>query len=251
MPTRWRLCGSPLRIGGSTSQSSAGCGSARDRSRRCRASLELVAGRVPLLLEVKVDGDIWRWVPALRARLAGYRGPLGVMSFDPRRAALRCKTNMLAQVRRGLVVRDQLAALEAPARQCGCADPHFLAVDVQAPRPALGRQHAAPAHARLQLDDPHRRRERAQATVQADAAHLGSRWPTAKPSSLRASRRASARFDCRGLGPARRAAIRSSATPSSRRWRNPAASAQAPAGRRRRSSSRTTAGTSSLPRRPI
>ena len=32
--------------------------------------LELVAGRVPLLLEVKVDGDIWRWVPALQRRAA-------------------------------------------------------------------------------------------------------------------------------------------------------------------------------------
>ena len=46
--------------------------------------LTLVAGRVPLLLEVKVDGDIWRWMPALKRALGGYAGPFGVMSFDPR-----------------------------------------------------------------------------------------------------------------------------------------------------------------------
>ena len=47
--------------------------------------LALVAGRVPLLLEVKVDGDIWRWVPALRAALAGYARP--VRRDELRRAA--------------------------------------------------------------------------------------------------------------------------------------------------------------------
>ena len=75
--------------------------------------LALVGGRVPLLLEVKVDGDIWRWVPALRRALEGYAGPFGVMSFDARLPRL-LKTN-LPDVRRGLVVRDSLQPGQALA----------------------------------------------------------------------------------------------------------------------------------------
>ena len=54
--------------------SSAGCASARDPIPTLESLLALVDGRVPLLLEVKVDGDIWRWVPALKRALADYRG---------------------------------------------------------------------------------------------------------------------------------------------------------------------------------
>src|SRR5688500_10420607 len=97
----WRLCASPLRIGRSTH---AELGRLRlgDGPIPTLASLfALVAGRVPLLLEVKVDGDIWRWVPALRAALVNYSGRLGIMSFDARLPRL-LKTN-LPSVRRGLV----------------------------------------------------------------------------------------------------------------------------------------------------
>ena len=66
------------------------------------AGIALVQGRAPLLLEVKVGDDIWRWIPALRRSLKAYDGALGVMSFDPRIPRL-LKTN-LPQVRRGLVV---------------------------------------------------------------------------------------------------------------------------------------------------
>jgi glycerophosphoryl diester phosphodiesterase len=91
--------------------------------------LALVAGRVSLLLEVKVDRDVWRWVPALRRELAGYSGRFGLMSFDPRVARL-LKTNM-PEARRGLILR----ARTPPVRRrlaIALADPQFLAVEVTA-----------------------------------------------------------------------------------------------------------------------
>jgi glycerophosphoryl diester phosphodiesterase len=104
--------------------------------------LALVAGRVPLLLEVKVEGDIWRWAPALRQALDGYIGPFGVMSFDARLPRL-LKTN-LPNVRRGLVLKDSLP----PFRRWWAmrlASPQFLAVEVT----ALGKPWVARARARM------------------------------------------------------------------------------------------------------
>ena len=62
--------------------------------------LSVVAGRVPLLLEVKVDGDQWRWAPALKRVVDAYSGPFGIMSFDPRLVRL-VKTNLFTQTRPG------------------------------------------------------------------------------------------------------------------------------------------------------
>lgn len=46
--------------------------------------LELVAGRVPVFMEIKSDGRRDRELERkIGARLAAYRGPLAVMSFDP------------------------------------------------------------------------------------------------------------------------------------------------------------------------
>ena len=137
-----RMCASPMRIGRST---------LADLTRRrvgegpiptLASLLSMVAGRVPLLLEVKVDGDIWRWVPALRSALAGYQGRFGVMSFDPRLPRL-LKTNM-PSVRRGLVVRDSLPPLRRwVAMQL--SSPDFLAVD----RAALGKPWVARAREQM------------------------------------------------------------------------------------------------------
>ncbi|HEY0163767.1 MAG TPA: glycerophosphodiester phosphodiesterase family protein, partial [Sphingomicrobium sp.] len=102
----WRLCASPLRIGQSTLAELARLRLGERPIPTLERVLELVAGRVPLLLEVKVDGDIWRWVSALGRALIDYRGPVGVMSFVPGLPRL-LKTNM-PTVRRGLVVRDRL-----------------------------------------------------------------------------------------------------------------------------------------------
>ena len=126
--------------------------------------LALIAGRVPLLLEVKVDGDIWRWARALLSVLAGYEGPFGVMSFDPRLARL-LKTN-LPHIRRGIVIRARLN----PVRRLlylWLADPQFVAVD----RAALGRSWVHKLRDRLPVYSWTIRTaaQRAQAEVHADA----------------------------------------------------------------------------------
>jgi glycerophosphoryl diester phosphodiesterase len=160
----WRLCASPLRVGRSTLGELGRLRLGDGPIPTLERLLELVAGRVPLLLEVKVDGDIWRWVPALRRALSGYEGAFGVMSFDPRLARL-LKTNV-STIRRGLVLRDRLP----PWRRrlaIWLASPHFLAVD----RLALARPWIAAARRRLPVYSWTIRTadERAQAMVQADA----------------------------------------------------------------------------------
>lgn len=77
-----------------------------------RDVLDLVACRVPLLLEVKserVDGAgghaIDRLCRAVRRDLEGYRGPVAVMSFDPRVGAWFAAK--APQVLRGLVVTEE------------------------------------------------------------------------------------------------------------------------------------------------
>src|SRR4051794_38975335 len=100
-----RLCASPLRIGRSSLAQLGRLRLGDGPIPTLESLLRLVGGRVPLLLEVKVEADIWRWAPALKRALAGYRGPFGVMSFDPRVSRL-LRTN-LPGVRRGLVIRDR------------------------------------------------------------------------------------------------------------------------------------------------
>ncbi len=159
-----RLCASPMRIGQSTL---AELGRLRLGERpipTLTGLLNLVAGEVPLLLEVKVDGDIWRWVPALRRDLAGYRGAFGVMSFDPRLPRL-LKTN-LPEVRRGLVIRANLP----PFRRWAAirfANPDFVAVE----HAALGKPWVARLRERIPVYSWTIRTgaERRQAEVQADA----------------------------------------------------------------------------------
>ena len=104
--------------------------------------LDLVAGRVPLLLEVKAEANHWRFGPALVKALATYPGRFGIMSFDPR-IARWLKTNA-PTVRRALVVRDSLLPLKRwSAMQI--ADPQFLAVEVA----ALGKPWVARARTRM------------------------------------------------------------------------------------------------------
>jgi glycerophosphoryl diester phosphodiesterase len=126
--------------------------------------LALVAGRVPLLLEIKVDRDIWRWVPALRRELAGYSGRFGVMSFDPRIARL-LKTNM-PKVRRGLILRARTSPLRRRLA-LALANPQFLAVEL----PSLGQPWVSRARRKCPVYAWTVRTpsERAQLQVQADA----------------------------------------------------------------------------------
>ena len=89
----------------------------------------MVDGRVPLLIEAKVDGDLWRFGPALLREVDNYRGRFGVMSFDPRLARW-LRTNR-PSIRRGLVMKGNLAAFRRWSAM-RLADPDFLAVETTA-----------------------------------------------------------------------------------------------------------------------
>src|SRR6476469_351992 len=88
-----RICGSPLKVGKNDWQELSRLRVGEHPIPTLESLLRLVDGRVPLLLEVKVERDILRWAPALTSALGGYRGAFGVMSFDPRISRL-IKTNM-------------------------------------------------------------------------------------------------------------------------------------------------------------
>jgi glycerophosphoryl diester phosphodiesterase len=138
----WRMCASPLRIGECTLADLGRLRLGEEPIPTLASLLALVRGRVPLLLEVKVAKDLWRWAPALKRALASYEGPFGVMSFDARLPRL-LKTN-LPDVRRGLVIKDGLP----PIRRwwaMSLASPQFLAVEVA----ALGKPWVEQARARI------------------------------------------------------------------------------------------------------
>ena len=160
----WRMCASRMEIGKSTLAELGHLQLGGHPIPTLESLLTLVAGRVPLLLEVKVDGDIWRWIPRLRDALAVYRGQFGVMSFDPRIPRL-VKTNM-PHVRRGLVVRASLPPLRRRAA-IWLADPDFIAVD----RAALDQPWLSRTRERMPIYSWTVRtaEERRQAEVQADA----------------------------------------------------------------------------------
>jgi glycerophosphoryl diester phosphodiesterase len=160
----WRMCARPLRVGASTLGELARLSVGEHPIPTLESLLTLVAGRVPLLLEIKVENDMWRWAPALRLALKSYAGPFGVMSFDPRISRL-LKTN-LPEIRRGLVVRASLPPLRRKAAMW-LAAPQFLAVD----RQALGKKWVARARQQMPVYSWTIRTpaDRAQAAVQADA----------------------------------------------------------------------------------
>lgn len=160
----WRLCASPTRIGEAKLSDLSRLWVGEHPIPTLEGLLQMVAGQAPLLLEIKVDKNIWRWVPALREALKGYAGRFGVMSFDPRIGRLM-KTNM-PDVRRGLIVRAGVPSFRRwVAMQL--ADPNFLAVE----RTALGELWAVRARRRMPVYcwTIRTAENRAQAEVQADA----------------------------------------------------------------------------------
>lgn len=159
-----RLCARPLKVGNSTLEQLSALRVAGQVIPILPRLFELVGGTVPLLLEIKVDGHVSRWLAALASALEGYSGPLGVMSFDPRIARL-LKTN-LPFVRRGLVVRGDLSSLRR-RWAIGLADPQFIAVE----RTALGSSWVRRARDRIPIYAWTIRTEveRSQAQVHADA----------------------------------------------------------------------------------
>lgn len=137
-----RLCASSMQIGTSMLAQLGRLRIGGHPIPTLQSLLAMVAGRVPLLLEVKENNDIWRWMPALKRALAGYAGPYGVMSFDARIPRLS-KTNLPA-IRRGLVIRGDLSGMRRRTA-LWLADPHFVAVD----KAALGRPWVARLRERI------------------------------------------------------------------------------------------------------
>ena len=90
--------------------------------------LDLVAGRVPILLEMKEErrnGE--RIAAATLAALLGYAGPVGVMSFSAR--AIRFVRKTAPDVRRGLVFSGRDVALRR-FDKLQRAQPDFVAAKV-------------------------------------------------------------------------------------------------------------------------
>ena len=137
-----RLCGSSAVIARSTLADLARCTVGSHPIPTLAQLLALVDGRVPLLLEIKIDDRFWRFGPALLAALGDYRGPYGVMSFDPRLS--RWLNTNAPRVRRGLVISDKLSRLRRWISMW-LADPQFLAIDID----ALGKRWVARVRRRL------------------------------------------------------------------------------------------------------
>lgn len=100
-----------------------------------RALLDLVAGRVPLLIELKApeDGRIGALCLAVRRVLEGYRGAHAVMSFDP--VIVSWFAQHAPHIVRGLVVTEQddkaLPGRLRRHRALWRAKPDFLSYDIR------------------------------------------------------------------------------------------------------------------------
>jgi glycerophosphoryl diester phosphodiesterase len=107
--------------------------------------LELVQGRVPLLIEIKSEWDApdERFLKAIAATALGYRGPIALMSFDP--AVMAAIRELAPAIPRGIVSgpfladcwwRDQLGPERAYSLthllESGPVAPDFFAYDVTA-----------------------------------------------------------------------------------------------------------------------
>jgi glycerophosphoryl diester phosphodiesterase len=159
-----RLSASPLQIGRSSWTDLAGLRVGGHPIPSLEAVLALVAGRVPLLLEAKVEHDRRRWLPALRRELAGYGGRFAVMSFDAR--LCRLIKRAIPSIRRGLLLKDRQTSLERNIA-IRIAAPDFLGVELAAvtKRWVAAERRIRPVYCwtiRTATD-------RAQASVQADA----------------------------------------------------------------------------------
>jgi glycerophosphoryl diester phosphodiesterase len=100
--------------------------------------LNLVDGRVPVLIEVKSPGRSVNMIClGVRRALEGYRGAVGVMSFDPRIGAWFAEH--AERIPRGLVMTlkppakrfDPLRTSVTVALALHTAKPDFLAVDIE------------------------------------------------------------------------------------------------------------------------
>ena len=115
----------------------------QDRMLTLGELLDLVAGRVTLVLELKSRNDGDQRLPVQTAKvLASYRGPVAAMSFDPGPiAALR---DLVPSLRRGLIAQrpdtnDRMGSPVDYAMHLASARPQFLAYRLQDLASALPR----------------------------------------------------------------------------------------------------------------
>ncbi|MCH2488336.1 MAG: hypothetical protein MK010_11445 [Erythrobacter sp.] len=147
--------------------------------------LELVAGQVPVLIEIKSHAryNVAKTCRAVRTALEGYPGPYAVMSFDPRVARwFRAHT---PRTRVGLVVKETADGSTPHSWQrhlaFWTARPDFVAYDIR----ALPNRFASDLRARgfplpsWTVDTPHKF-ERAMEHADAPIAE-GNGFPTAEP----------------------------------------------------------------------
>jgi glycerophosphoryl diester phosphodiesterase len=161
-----RLCGSPA-VCSATSADELGAlrlSGGEERIPRLSDLLALAGGHVPLLLELKTDGDAARLARAVAETLRAYPGPVGMMSFDPRVGAWLAAHR--PGIRRGLVLSGRGGTLSRWAAMWR-ARPQFLAVD----RTLLSRRWVTAARRRIPVYSWTIRspEQRAQASVHADA----------------------------------------------------------------------------------
>jgi glycerophosphoryl diester phosphodiesterase len=100
--------------------------------------LTLIAGRVPLLIEVKTDGPAAAAIClAVRRVLEGYRGPVAVMGFNPQ--VSHWFATHAPRIVRGLVMEEHRGLRDSVKRRLAVlrAKPDFLAYDVRALPSAL------------------------------------------------------------------------------------------------------------------
>jgi glycerophosphoryl diester phosphodiesterase len=130
-----RLCASALAVESTKASMLAGqkLYDSGEHIPRLNELLALVAGRIPILIELKCrGGNAARISAAVSAEIANYAGPVGVMSFEP--AVGKWFARHAPDIRRGLVISDRASALNR-WRSILRASPHFLAVECA----ALGR----------------------------------------------------------------------------------------------------------------
>jgi glycerophosphoryl diester phosphodiesterase len=127
-----RLCASALAV---ESTSAAALASqklfdSREHIPRLRELLDLVEGRVPILIEVKSRGEnAAQLTRAVADELKNYGGPIGVMSFEP--SVGKWLKNHEPGICRGLVISGRAGAFDR-WRSIKSASPDFVAIDFTA-----------------------------------------------------------------------------------------------------------------------
>ena len=138
-----RMCASALAVEATRAEMLAGqrLYDSGEHIPRLGELLELVQGKVPLLIELKCrGGNAAPLAKAVANQLTDYAGPVGVMSFEPK--AIKWFARRVPWRRRGLVISERASAIDRWSNILS-ASPHFLAVDVAAvARPWVAKQRA-------------------------------------------------------------------------------------------------------------